>query len=484
VPGDSGVPAASGWEERARSLGNTPPPPGQTAAAADPLVGKTLHHFKVLARIGQGGMGRVYKAHDLSLDRPVALKVIAESESGDDAQRRRFVREARAQARLNHPNVVQIYYIGEADAQLFFAMELVDGEPLDAPLARGEKLAWKEALNIAIDVADVLKSAHARGFVHRDIKPSNLLRDGSGRVKVADFGLAKSLHGSKKREKRLTQKGDVLGSPLYMSPEQAAGEEVDLRADIYALGATLYHLVTGAPAFDGNSALAVISQHLTKPPPRLRSVLPEAPERLEKLILKMMAKKPADRFADYDELLYALRAACPSAFTPAGFVVRAMAFSIDWVVGGLAIYLLDAWGWVVFAPYLFLSWWRTGKSAGKWVFRLKVCREDKQPLGLLQSVWRCVLLNWGILCGAAIFGLHYLVFGDTSMEPDKVVGVGGKIVVSLLLLGFAAVVLAYLVGFLWVGIRSHKRAWHDLAAKTMVIYDVAEQTEKRPTRSP
>lgn len=214
-------------------------------SADDPLIGTRLHHFEVGELIGRGGMGAVYRARDLSLDRPVALKVIAGELAQHPLVRERFVREARAQARLNHHAVVPIYYIGQQQDLYFFAMELVEGAALDQRLEGNEPLDDEEAIDLLEQVASALRLAQQRGIVHRDIKPSNLLVDTEGRVKVADFGLAKAV--DKPDDASLTQKGEVLGTPLYMAPEQGQGEATDHRADIYALGATFYHLCTGRP---------------------------------------------------------------------------------------------------------------------------------------------------------------------------------------------------------------------------------------------
>ncbi len=436
----------------------------------DDLCGRTLQHFKVIERIGVGGMGSVYRAHDLSLDRTVALKVIRAEKVAASAQRERFIREARSQARLSHPNVVPIYYIGEEEGLLFFAMELVDGEPLDRMLARGERLEWPRALELLHDVADALRMAHERGIVHRDIKPSNLLVDGSGMVKVADFGLAKSVTGDESVDVQLTQQGTVLGSPLYMSPEQGQGEAVDHRSDIYSLGAAIYHLLTGRPPFEAKSPVGVIAKHMSAPVPRLLKEAPNVPEGVARLVERMLAKDPADRFEDYETLQRAVRAAFPNAAAPAGFFVRGMAFVVDVIPMTILITLFDVLGIVLASAYVVLGWWRFGKTFGKWLFKLRVRTVENEPLSLGRAFLRSVAWSWAWILFAGINVISRVVFG--------VWGVGGGgptyarapgLALALAILS-GLIFLAYLIGLLWAGFRSHKRAWHDLVSGTMVVY--------------
>ncbi len=442
-------------------------------AIANDLCGRTLQHFQVQECIGVGGMGSVYRAHDLSLDRTVALKVIRSERVQAAAQRERFIREARSQARLSHPNVVPIYYIGEDDGLLFFAMELVEGEPLDVLLARGERIEWPRALDLLHDVADALRMAQERDIVHRDIKPSNLLVDPSGLVKVADFGLAKTVGSPDSGEAvdvQLTQAGTVLGSPLYMSPEQGQGETVDHRSDIYSLGATFYHLLTGRPPFESKSAVGVIAKHLAAPVPPLCKALPKLPEGVARLVERMLAKDPADRFSDYDELRRAVRAARPNAVVPAGVVVRAIAFGIDLIPLPPLAALLDWPGIVLYGVYLVLGWFFWGKTLGKWLFRLRVRTVDNGPPSLWRCVVRAVLLFWGPLVVSAIAGISRVVFGVWG--PDDAMSVYAEHSGPATLLVVLAVVVMVIhgVGLVWAGFRSHKRTWHDLLSGTMVVY--------------
>ena len=189
----------------------------------------------------------------------------------------RFFREARAQARLRHPNVCQIYFIGDDRGLQFFAMEFLEGPALDEVLAQ-RRLPWAEALDYTLATARGLRAALAHGFIHRDVKPSNLVLDREAGMKILDFGLVKSLNG----DAELTRNGAIIGSPLYMAPEQGRGEDVDHRADIYSLGCALYHMLTGRPPFSGPSPVGVIAMHMTDRPPPIRSLVPDVPERLQR----------------------------------------------------------------------------------------------------------------------------------------------------------------------------------------------------------
>jgi serine/threonine-protein kinase len=226
------------------------------------------------------GWAQVYVGHDRSLDRRVAIKVLPDELATQPDLQERFVREARAQAQLNSPHVVHIYYIGHTPAasgetgSLFFAMELVEGGALENVLDGGEKLDAERARKLMIQVARGLRDAEAAGIIHRDIKPSNLLVDRNGDIKIADFGVAKPI---RQRDSKITQEGAVVGSPLYMAPEQARGEAVDHRADMYSLGCTFYHLLSGAPPFDGPTPIVVVSKHLTATPAPLSEVAAARP---------------------------------------------------------------------------------------------------------------------------------------------------------------------------------------------------------------
>jgi uncharacterized RDD family membrane protein YckC len=427
-------------------------------------------------------MGNVYRAHDLSLDRPVALKVIAKDLMRDTSMRERFFREARAQARLSHPNVVQIYYIGEQDNLCFFAMELIEGHALDAPLLRGERLSPEQAIEHMIAVANALSLAHRRGFIHRDIKPSNLLLDESGLIKVADFGLAKQVES----DVQLTQQGAVMGSPLYISPEQGRGDAVDFRSDIYSLGATFYHLLAGNPPFVAQTPIGVITKHITQPLPPLQRQAPDVPQALVAIVERMLEKDPGQRYQSYEELLEALRAARPQATATAGFWVRCMAQSAD-----LLLFLVFSgatkWlAWVIYPLYCVGCWWRNGQTAGKWLFRLQVRTLDNQLPSLGRSIIRFLCLYSGPLAAFLLFLLGQLTVGSpnglrfTAHSSADFARFGLEAMrrhgpIALLVLGYTLIGLAYLAMTLWVGFRRDLRGVHDLAAGTIVVYNIGKK---------
>ena len=265
---------------------------------------RTISHYRLEGEIGRGGMGVVYRATDLRLGRAVALKMLLPGATTDGDRLRRFALEARAASALNHPHIVTIYDIEEADGTLFLAMEFVDGLPLDRLLARGP-LAIPDALTYTIHIASALEAAHASGIVHRDVKPANVIITADGRAKVLDFGLAKLFHSGPAVETATalaTGPGAMVGTPGYMAPEQIEGGAVDARADVFALGATLYEMVSGRRPFAGKSALALVTSILHDAPPPLRSVRPEAPAALQSIVDRALAKDPSARYADASEM--------------------------------------------------------------------------------------------------------------------------------------------------------------------------------------
>jgi len=274
------------------------------------VIGKIVSQYKIVSKLGGGGMGVVYKAHDQKLDRTVALKFLPHFVSHTDAQRERFLREAKAASALDHPNICTIYEIDETtDGQTFIAMGFCAGEPLDAVIARNA-LSIDRAVDIAMKVASGLSSAHRKGIVHRDIKPANIIVTDDGGVKVIDFGLAK-LTGMT----AVTREGSTVGTVAYMSPEQAQCGEIDHRADIWSLGAVLYEMVTGVRPFSGDHEAAVIYHILNEEPVPVVSLHGETPEALAAVIHRALAKDPADRFASMEDMGSALETACSQTVT-------------------------------------------------------------------------------------------------------------------------------------------------------------------------
>jgi serine/threonine protein kinase len=259
-------------------------------------AGKLLKYFgqyELLSEIARGGMGIVYRARQRNLNRIVALKMILSGAIAAPEDIKRFYTEAEAAASLEHPSIVPIYEIGEYEGQHFFSMALVDGKSLAEPLKNGP-LEATEAAAIMAKVADAIDYAHSKGVIHRDIKPANILIDPKGDPKITDFGLARIDEG----DSILTRTGLILGTPSFMPPEQASGKVRDIgpASDVYSIGATLYCLITGQPAFQGSSPLDTLNMVLTEPPKEPRSYVPSIPRDLQTICLKCLEKRPQDRY--------------------------------------------------------------------------------------------------------------------------------------------------------------------------------------------
>jgi serine/threonine protein kinase len=264
-----------------------------------PMIGKTISHYQILEILGEGGMGVVYKARDTHLDRFVALKILPAEKVADPDRRRRFVQEAKAASALNHPHIVTIHDIDEADGVHFIAMEYVDGKTLDQLIPR-HGMRLNEALKVAVQMADALAAAHEAGIVHRDLKPSNLMVTEKGQVKVLDFGLAKlteklpiSTEDATLTAKLDTEEGKIVGTVAYMSPEQAEGKKVDARSDIFSFGSVLYEMVSGKRAFEADSKASTLGAIIHKEPEPLSGRIPHD---LDKVITRCLRKDTTRRF--------------------------------------------------------------------------------------------------------------------------------------------------------------------------------------------
>ncbi len=267
------------------------------------MTGRTLSHYKILDKLGEGGMGVVYKAEDTNLKRPVALKFLAAHLLGDPEIKARFRREAEASAALNHPNVCHVYEIDEVEGKTFIAMAFIEGESLDKKIDAGPmKLA--DALDVAIQAAKGLLAAHAKGIVHRDIKPGNLIVGDDGQVTVMDFGLAQLADRSK-----LTRGAETMGTAAYMSPEQPEGAGTDQRTDLWSLGIVLYEMITGQRPFRGDYEQAIIYSIMREMPEPLTSLRTAVPIELERIFGRAAEKDPSDRYQTADDMLSELRRA-------------------------------------------------------------------------------------------------------------------------------------------------------------------------------
>ena len=258
------------------------------------MIGRTVSHYRILSHVGAGGMGTVYLAEDTKLQRRVAMKFLPADAARSREASARLVREARAASALDHPNIGTIYEIDEADGQPFIVMAYYEGETLATRLARGP-LPIAEVARVVAQVADALDAAHRAGIVHRDLKPSNLMLTAAGHVKVLDFGIAMFSSAETETMARLTGAGTAVGTAAYMSPEQAAGEDVDARSDLWSLGVVVREMLTGRLPFEGTNALAVMHAVRTAPMPPIRSLRPDVAPELDEIVSRAMVRERHDR---------------------------------------------------------------------------------------------------------------------------------------------------------------------------------------------
>ena len=324
--------------------------------------GSRLGPYEVSALIGQGGMGEVYKARDIRLDRTVAIKVLLAHVADDPDLRQRFEREAKTISSLNHPHICTLYDIGQQDGTDYLVMEYLEGETLAARLTKGP-LPTDQALRYAIEMADALDKAHRQGITHRDLKPGNIMITKAG-TKLLDFGLAKlrrpkstdkpiSSSATTTRATGLTVKGLILGTPQYMSPEQLHGEEADARSDIFAFGAIVYEMVTGRKAFTGESQASLIAAILDSQPTPMSTLQPMSPPALDRVVRKCLDKDPEDRWQDVrdatDELKWVAEGSSQAGVAvPAGVPARGQS-RLAWSVATVTTVLLAV---ALAVPYL------------------------------------------------------------------------------------------------------------------------------------
>ncbi len=274
------------------------------------LVGTQLGKYQLRAEIGRGGMGTVYLGYDPMLDRKVAIKVLAPHLVWEPGFVERFLREARSAARLRHPNIVTIYDVGQQEDRYYIVMEYLAGQTLAQYIAQGGPFSSKHALPVLSQLADALDYAHRQGLIHRDVKPGNVIVAGDGRATLTDFGVARAV-----QETRLTATGSIVGTPQYMSPEQARGDPVDHRSDLYSLGVVAYEMLTGRTPFAATTPHAVLHKLIYEAPPPLRSLRPDLPPAVETVMARALSKEPDARYQTAREMIAALEGALTA---PAG----------------------------------------------------------------------------------------------------------------------------------------------------------------------
>lgn len=453
-----------------------PSEPGVSASPATAgmsLSGTRLDHFEIGERIGKGGMGEVYDAVDTSLDRRVAIKVLRGEVTALPGMTDRFLREARAQARFNHPNIAHIYFIGHrptpsGEASLYFAMERIEGGDLDGVLRSGETMAPEDARLAMLQVARGLGAAKRAGVIHRDIKPSNLLIARDGVIKIADFGLAKPMDG----DSEITSEGSLVGSPYYIAPEQAMGDEVDFRVDMYSMGAAFHHLLVGRPPFEGPRPMAVIAKHLSEDLVPLAKSAPDVPAPLARIVERLLSKKARDRYAHYDELTADLELAAPGVRLFAPVATRAAAALGDFLLAGI---LIGFFGWIGLVAYLAIVTigvgWR-GQSPVKFLLGIEIRRDHGEKVGWIRAAARTVASLWmPILAGATIVlssGIPELLEHMEGLQADSLSDLQNLLIASGLSHGFLTVL--YFVGLGLALFHPEQKTVHDIVAGTIVVY--------------
>ena len=301
--------------------------------------------YRIEKELGKGNMGVVYQAHDPQIERTVALKVLREDRMVSEDFVMRFVKEAKAIGRLSHPNIVTVYDVGQDQGTIYIAMEYLEGRPFDEVI-RGSRLELDKILDIGVQVAETLDYAHKKKIVHRDIKPSNMILSEEGRVKLTDFGIARIEDTSAMQQ---TQAGEILGTPVYMPPEQAMGTPIDGRADLYSLGVILYELSVGKRPFDGSNITAILRSILQDTPEEPSKVDPFIPQVISDLIMKCLSRNPDDRFQTGAELVTALKNAArkqdQDTIVPAKKQDKSNKFLGVWLALGIIALAVTGVGW-------------------------------------------------------------------------------------------------------------------------------------------
>ena len=437
-------------------------------------------------------MGSVYLAQDLSLERTVAIKVLRSELASDQRLVDRLILEAQAQARLQHPNVVTIYYIGSFRGAPYFAMEYVPGATLSDHIQNEGPLPWGEALEYIVQTTRALAAAHACGMVHRDIKPSNLLLGAipAGaqvhQIKVADFGVAAPTGASE---------GGFVGTPYYAAPEQIAGAGPSLCGDVYALAITFHELLTGRVPFQADNMADLLLLHREAPRPEIPAE--RAPWRLRHLIREMMDPDPQKRPGSYEDLLARLKSLRPKPRVAGGLVPRAAALAVDVMItaplGQIMVAVLGlsqraaAPIWIMlFCAYYVLSHRFWGRTIGKRLLGVRIVGTTR-AVRTANLLLRFAVEFWGPLAALAIVSLQWAA----AVDLDQGAGLAAQAplwdrsteaLLRMLLVPNLIVAIPWLAGFLFALFDRDRRALHDRTAATRVIYEIQERAEARATR--
>jgi hypothetical protein len=421
------------WAEAPELLSET--------AAENSLTGRRIGPYAVREEVGRGGMGVVYAAEDERLGRSVALKMLPPAYSRDAVARERLAREARAAAALSHPSIATIYALEDIDGDLFIASELVRGVTLRSALAPGP-LPREQLLDTLIQIAEALAAAHAHGIVHRDLKPENVLRATDGRIKVVDFGIARSLTPLPDARAGLTLTGAQLGTPGYMSPEQLRGRPIDARADVFAFGVMAYELATGSHPFGGSDPAALLERLVSDDPPLSR---PLEPAGLDRIIRTCLRGDPAARYASGAELLDALRhlGPAPAAPEPAPSSLRGawwwkfhqvavavLTIAVVLQVGYRVRRFIPGYGSPVFLVVLVLATITTTLRLHMWFV------SQVHPASLIAL--RARVLRWVVVCESLLVGI---LMGLGIVVSGPADGTAAHLIVTALLLVLSLIVI-------------------------------------------
>jgi hypothetical protein len=428
----------------------SPLPLTEVLVPSELAPGTYLHHFRVDQHIAAGGMGAVYLGYDTSLNRPVALKTLRPELARDPSFLTRFQREAQSQANLVHPHVVQVYFVGEERGVWFMAMQLVDGGSLQDAVDRDGPLPWTQVALHFVGLAEALVEAARMGIIHRDLKPANVLLDRYGIAHVADFGLVTATHAPSDHDTLvrsplasvagLSVAGSVMGTLPYMPPEQLRGQRLDQRADIYGLGATVYHLLVGAPPVKARTAEEALQQIQAGIVP-VRRACADVPRALAAIVDRCLQPDPAARFQTHQELAWAVRRAAPQPqITPAP-LVRALAGMLDLLPAlGILRFCFERMPWA--APLWFAVWLALGigflhASPGQWLMRLRLRTEADGDVPPVRAAIRA-LLQWGWFAPLS-FALSLLYASAGALA--SAIGFGGLAWGAVVLLGALPAVL-------------------------------------------